>query len=73
MEGGVIIERVEAALRIVASLSGLAEETMTQLAGWRFLELGRRIERAIVTGGRARCFALAGAPGRVVSKCCGVR
>ena len=57
-----IIERVEAALRIVASLSGLAQENMTQLAGWRFLELGRRIERAIITGRLTRCFALAGAP-----------
>ncbi len=57
-----IIERVEAALRIVASLSGLAQENMTRLAGWRFLELGRRIERAIITGRLARCFALAGAP-----------
>jgi uncharacterized alpha-E superfamily protein len=61
-EGGAIFERVEAALRIVASLSGLAQENMTQLAGWRFLELGRRIERAIITGRLVRCFALAGAP-----------
>ncbi len=57
-----IIERVEAALRIISSLSGLAQENMTQLAGWRFLELGRRIERAILTGRLVRCFALAGAP-----------
>jgi uncharacterized alpha-E superfamily protein len=35
---------------------------MTQLAGWRFLELGRRIERAILTGRLVRCFALASAP-----------
>src|SRR5580700_7260607 len=32
-----IAERVEAALRIIAALSGLAQENMTQLAGWRFL------------------------------------
>jgi uncharacterized circularly permuted ATP-grasp superfamily protein/uncharacterized alpha-E superfamily protein len=57
-----IIERVEAALRIIAALSGLAQENMTQLAGWRFLELGRRIERAIITGRLVRCFALPGAP-----------
>ena len=57
-----IIERVEAALRIISSLSGLAQENMTQLAGWRFLELGRRIERAILTCRLARCFAEAGAP-----------
>jgi uncharacterized circularly permuted ATP-grasp superfamily protein/uncharacterized alpha-E superfamily protein len=58
----VIIERVEASLRIIASLSGLAQENMTQLAGWRFLELGRRIERAILTGRLVRCFARSGAP-----------
>jgi uncharacterized circularly permuted ATP-grasp superfamily protein/uncharacterized alpha-E superfamily protein len=56
-----ITERVEAALRIIASLSGLAQENMTRLAGWRFLELGRRIERAILTGRLIRCFALPGA------------
>ena len=33
---------------------------MTRLAGWRFLELGRRIERAILTGRLTRCFALPG-------------
>ncbi len=57
-----IIERVEAALQIISSLSGLAQENMTQLAGWRFLELGRRIERAILTGRLVRSFAGPGAP-----------
>jgi uncharacterized circularly permuted ATP-grasp superfamily protein/uncharacterized alpha-E superfamily protein len=57
-----IIERVEASLRIISSLSGLAQENMTQLAGWRFLELGRRIERGIITGRLVRSFALPGAP-----------
>ena len=42
-------ERVEAALRIISSFSGLEQENMTRLGGWRFLELGRRIERAIAT------------------------
>jgi uncharacterized alpha-E superfamily protein len=49
--------RVDAALRIVASFSGLAQENMSQLAGWRFLELGRRIERAIATCRFVRQFA----------------
>jgi uncharacterized alpha-E superfamily protein len=57
-----ITDRVEAALRIIASLSGLAQENMTQLAGWRFLELGRRIERALLTCRLVRCFAESGAP-----------
>lgn len=51
-----MIERVEAALRITASFSGLAQENMTQLAGWRFLELGRRIERALNTCRFVRTF-----------------
>ncbi|HZC54564.1 MAG TPA: circularly permuted type 2 ATP-grasp protein [Xanthobacteraceae bacterium] len=57
-----IAERVEAALRIIAAFSGLAQENMTQLAGWRFLELGRRIERALLTCRLTRAFAEPGAP-----------
>jgi uncharacterized circularly permuted ATP-grasp superfamily protein/uncharacterized alpha-E superfamily protein len=45
----VMEERVEFTLRIIAGFSGLAQENMTRLAGWRFLELGRRIERGVVT------------------------
>jgi uncharacterized circularly permuted ATP-grasp superfamily protein/uncharacterized alpha-E superfamily protein len=52
-----MFERINEALRIVASFSGLAQENMSQLAGWRFLELGRRIERAIVTSRFVRQFA----------------
>ncbi|HTZ37482.1 MAG TPA: circularly permuted type 2 ATP-grasp protein [Stellaceae bacterium] len=52
-----ITERVEAALRIIAALSGLAQENMTQLAGWRFLDLGRRIERALLTCRLTRALA----------------
>jgi uncharacterized circularly permuted ATP-grasp superfamily protein/uncharacterized alpha-E superfamily protein len=39
-------------IRFVAVLSGLAQENMTRGTGWRFLDLGRRIERAqfVVTG-----------------------
>jgi uncharacterized alpha-E superfamily protein len=57
-----IAERAEAALRVISAFSGLAQENMTQLAGWRFLELGRRIERAVLTCRLARCFAEPGAP-----------
>jgi uncharacterized circularly permuted ATP-grasp superfamily protein/uncharacterized alpha-E superfamily protein len=49
-------ERVEVALSIIAGFSGLAQENMTRLAGWRFLELGRRIERGIVTCRFVRWF-----------------
>jgi uncharacterized alpha-E superfamily protein len=53
----VMLDRVERALRIISSFSGLAQENMTRLAGWRFLELGRRIERAILTCRFVREFA----------------
>jgi uncharacterized circularly permuted ATP-grasp superfamily protein/uncharacterized alpha-E superfamily protein len=36
-------------LRKLAGFSGLVHENMYRFAGWRFLELGRRIERAIQT------------------------
>jgi uncharacterized alpha-E superfamily protein len=53
----VMVERVNAALRIISSLSGLVQENMVQLGGWRFLELGRRIERALATCRFVRQFA----------------
>ncbi|WP_454915888.1 circularly permuted type 2 ATP-grasp protein [Xanthobacter sediminis] len=56
-------ERADAALRIIAAFSGLASENMNRLTGWRFLELGRRTERAIGTLRFARTFGEHGAPG----------
>ncbi len=44
-----ITDRVEAALRRMAAISGLAQENMNRGAGWHLLDLGRRIERAINT------------------------
>jgi uncharacterized alpha-E superfamily protein len=58
----VMLDRVERALRIISSFSGLAQENMTRLAGWRFLELGRRIERAILTCRFVRELADSAAP-----------
>jgi uncharacterized circularly permuted ATP-grasp superfamily protein/uncharacterized alpha-E superfamily protein len=52
-----IFDRINGALRIIASFSGLAQENMSQLAGWRFLELGRRIERTLATSRFIRQFA----------------
>ncbi|WP_238120879.1 MULTISPECIES: circularly permuted type 2 ATP-grasp protein [unclassified Xanthobacter] len=56
-------ERADAALRIIAAFSGLASENMNRLTGWRFLELGRRTERAISTLRFARTFGEHGVPG----------
>ena len=41
------LQQVENSLRIAAALSGLAQENMNRTAGWRFLDMGRRIERGI--------------------------
>ena len=44
-------------LRTLASLAGLGQENTNRVAGWRFLDMGRRIERAISTCRFARVFA----------------
>jgi uncharacterized circularly permuted ATP-grasp superfamily protein/uncharacterized alpha-E superfamily protein len=43
------LQQVEAALQLLAALSGLSQENMNRVAGWRFLDMGRRIERGINT------------------------
>ena len=47
----------ERALSHIAALSGLAQENMNRTAGWHFVDLGRRIERAINTLSFATRFA----------------
>jgi uncharacterized circularly permuted ATP-grasp superfamily protein/uncharacterized alpha-E superfamily protein len=51
------LQQVESALQILAALSGLAQENMNRVAGWRFLDMGRRIERGVNTCRLARTFA----------------
>ncbi|MFI5015725.1 MAG: circularly permuted type 2 ATP-grasp protein [Hyphomicrobiales bacterium] len=50
-------ERADQALRSIAALSGLMHENINRVAGWRFLDMGRRIERGINTCRFARLFA----------------
>lgn len=56
------LERCELALRAIAAFSGLAQENMNRVAGWRFLQIGRRLERGIATCRFARVFADKTAP-----------
>ncbi|MBB5754185.1 circularly permuted type 2 ATP-grasp protein [Prosthecomicrobium pneumaticum] len=49
-----IIERIENSLRLVAAFSGLVQENMVRHNGWRFLDLGRRIERGIAVATATR-------------------
>jgi uncharacterized circularly permuted ATP-grasp superfamily protein/uncharacterized alpha-E superfamily protein len=43
------LQQVETALRLLAALAGLAQENMNRAAGWRFMDMGRRIERGVNT------------------------
>ncbi len=52
-----VISAAELTLQELASFAGLAQENMNRAAGWRFLDMGRRAERAINTGRFARQFA----------------
>jgi uncharacterized alpha-E superfamily protein len=46
---GDIIDAADESLDLLAGFSGLSQENMNRLLGWRFLEMGRRIERAAGT------------------------
>jgi uncharacterized alpha-E superfamily protein len=52
-----MIAHVAQMLDRCAGLSGLAAENMVRGAGWRFLEMGRRIERAIHIVRLSKSFA----------------
>ena len=52
-----VVSVAELILQELASFAGLAQENMNRAAGWRFLEMGRRAERAINTVRFARQFA----------------
>ena len=43
------LAQAEKALQALATLSGLAQENMNRVAGWRFLDMGRRVERGVNT------------------------
>jgi uncharacterized circularly permuted ATP-grasp superfamily protein/uncharacterized alpha-E superfamily protein len=49
-------------LRKLAGFSGLVHENMYRFAGWRFLEIGRRLERGIQIAGITRWLTRAEAP-----------
>lgn len=51
------LETAEDAMRLLAALSGLMDENFNRVAGWLFLDLGKRVERAINSCHFARQFA----------------
>ena len=50
-------ETADRMLRLLAALAGLAQENTNHVAGWRFLDMGRRVERGVDTCRFARHFA----------------
>jgi uncharacterized alpha-E superfamily protein len=52
-----VVSAAELTLQELASFAGLAQENMNRAAGWRFLDMGRRAERAINTMRFVRQFA----------------
>ncbi|MFE1601424.1 circularly permuted type 2 ATP-grasp protein [Methylobacterium sp. ID0610] len=57
------LDRAERALELTSALAGLAQENMNRAGGWPFVDMGRRIERAINTCRLAAVFAADGASG----------
>jgi uncharacterized circularly permuted ATP-grasp superfamily protein/uncharacterized alpha-E superfamily protein len=43
------LARAEGALQALSTLAGLTHENMNRVAGWRFLDMGRRVERGVNT------------------------
>lgn len=60
-----ILERANAALRLIAAFSGLVHENMVRQHGWRFLETGRRIERGLAIARAVRYCGMSGQPGEL--------
>ncbi|WP_018266656.1 circularly permuted type 2 ATP-grasp protein [Methylosinus sp. LW4] len=56
-----VLEGVEQSLHVLAALSGLIDENFNRVAGWCFLDLGKRVERAINACRFSRQFADEGA------------
>lgn len=59
---GELVERINRALRLISAFSGLVHENMSRLVGWRFLQLGQRIERGLAGTRLLRRFAAADGP-----------
>ncbi|OYW68472.1 MAG: hypothetical protein B7Z40_02875 [Bosea sp. 12-68-7] len=59
---GETYEIADRALKSLAAFSGLSQENMVRGPGWRFLDIGRRLERGIATCRFARHFAETNAP-----------
>ena len=57
-----VLDIANRAIDLMSGISGLMMENMNRIAGWRFLDIGRRIERAVLTCRFARALSGPAAP-----------
>ncbi|MFK7792642.1 MAG: circularly permuted type 2 ATP-grasp protein, partial [Devosiaceae bacterium] len=57
LDGHTTTEQIDEALGMLAAFAGLVGDNMIRLSGWRFLEIGRRMERAHGTCQLVKRFA----------------
>ncbi|SIT17270.1 circularly permuted type 2 ATP-grasp protein [Insolitispirillum peregrinum] len=57
------LDALDSLIIVLAALGGMVAENMTRHAGWRFLDMGRKLERAQFTSGILRGLAARTIPG----------
>jgi uncharacterized alpha-E superfamily protein len=62
-----VLDLLDQRVITLAGFGGIAMESMTRGHGWRFLEMGRKIERGLHTAGLLRCTLAAGSTSSVAS------
>jgi uncharacterized circularly permuted ATP-grasp superfamily protein/uncharacterized alpha-E superfamily protein len=62
IDAATTISRLQADIQRLSAFSGMGMENMTRALGWRFLDMGRRIERSIQTVAMLETLAGAEAP-----------
>jgi uncharacterized alpha-E superfamily protein len=62
LDVGTSLEMLDNAIRSLAAFSGMEMENMTRNHGWRFLDMGRRLERAKHHAGVMRSLLVGGDP-----------
>jgi uncharacterized circularly permuted ATP-grasp superfamily protein/uncharacterized alpha-E superfamily protein len=59
-----VVHVLDNAITLLVAFAGLASESMTRTQGWRFLDLGRRLERALQISASIRTLLPLKPPGR---------
>lgn len=62
LDAGTALEMLDEAVRALGAFSGMEMENMTRNHGWRFLDMGRRLERAKHHAGLMRSLLVSGDP-----------